>query len=78
MLTIQLKVERETANPIKALKRIDLGLRIDTLARLPRRTGGASFLLKGKKAPTWPKLLFLRTFSKEAVVARTNVTDLMS
>lgn len=46
MLTIQLKVERETANPIKAVKRIDLGLRIDTLARLPRRTGGASFLLE--------------------------------
>lgn len=33
MLTIQLKVERETANPIKAMKRIDLGLRIDTSAR---------------------------------------------
>lgn len=49
MLTIQLKVERETANPIKAIKRIDLGLRIDTLARLPRRTGGASFLLKREK-----------------------------
>lgn len=30
MLTIQLKVERETANPLKTLKLIDCSLKINT------------------------------------------------
>lgn len=30
MLTIQLKVEREMANPLKSLKRIDFSLKINT------------------------------------------------
>lgn len=30
MLTIQLKVEHETANPLKSLKRIDFSLKINT------------------------------------------------
>lgn len=37
MLTIQLKVERETANPIRAMKGIDLGLRTATSARREAR-----------------------------------------
>lgn len=30
MLTIQLKLERETANPLKSLKLIDFSLKINT------------------------------------------------
>lgn len=75
MLTIQLKVERETANPIKAMKRIDLGLRTDTPAQ-----AAPPFSRGGRRARTWPELAFLRTFSfsggRGASVARTNVTDL--
>lgn len=37
MLTIQLKVERETDNPLKTLKLIDFSLEISTRQRLPPR-----------------------------------------
>lgn len=37
MLTIQLKVERETDNPIKPMKLIDFSLKINTSLRLPPR-----------------------------------------
>lgn len=52
MLTIQLKVEHETANPIKAMKLIDLSFKINTWLRLPPRPRDLSFLLRGRDAPT--------------------------
>lgn len=64
MLTIQLKVERETANPIKPMKRIDLCLKIDTLTRLPPRAAAASFLLESEKCShvlrTWSLFMKLK------------------
>lgn len=51
MLTIQLKVEGETANPIKAMKRIDSGLRVDTLARAaPPFSRGGRRRARGRRA----------------------------